>query len=158
MLTRHPVRVFGASVSLLGLIGCLHEPSRPTRPRPLADVVDVGYGNQPRANVTGAIVSVSGEQIERQNAMAVADLLERVPGVQVTRRGQTFTVRVRFAGGEPLYVVDGKPLLAAGGGALADLLPSDIERIDVLKDGAAASAYGSRGGNGVVLITTRRLR
>jgi TonB-dependent SusC/RagA subfamily outer membrane receptor len=71
-------------------------------------------------------------------------------------------VRVRGGGGvlgdgEPLFVVDGVPLRALGpGGALDGIVPEDVARIDVLKDAASAAIYGSRGANGVILITTRR--
>jgi TonB-dependent SusC/RagA subfamily outer membrane receptor len=95
----------------------------------------------------------------------MADLLEgRFPGVEVTRLSSGgISVRIRgqrtFQGSsEPLYVIDGIPLSAAPGGVLMDLDPRDIKSIDVLKDAAATSVYGSRGANGVVLITTKRGR
>jgi TonB-dependent SusC/RagA subfamily outer membrane receptor len=84
----------------------------------------------------------------------------RFPGVQVFRTPQGLSVRIRGAsgvggGGEPLYVLDGMPLENTLGGLIA-LNPSDIAKIEVLKDIAATSAYGVRGGNGVILITTKR--
>ena len=119
-------------------------------------MVEVGYGVQPRATVSAAIASLNRDQIRRQHALAVADLLEGVPGVQVIRSGASFSVRVRSATGDPLVVVDGTALTVTGTDALAALNPTDIERIDVLKDGAATAIYGWRGGSGVILIRTKR--
>lgn len=138
----------------LSASGCVqHTPQR--GPRPKADIVEVGYGAQPRAMVAGAIASLNAEQIYRQRATSVADLLDGIPGVRVVRDGHSISVRVRSATADPVFVIDGNPLFSASGIVLASLRPSDIERIDVLKDAGAAASYGSRGANGVVLITTK---
>ena len=149
----------------------------------LNEVVVVGYGTQRRRDLTGSIASVSEKEIK---AVAVSSfdqsLQGRVAGVQVTntsgRPGGGVSVRVRGAnsisgGNEPLYVIDGFPIIndiAAndGGGvrgefnppnsALSALNPDDIVSIDVLKDASATAIYGTRGANGVVIITTKRGR
>ncbi len=125
----------------------------------LEEVVVVGYGVQKKKVVTGAIASVSAEEINATPVLRVEQALQgRTAGVQVTnlsgQPGEAPTVRIRGAGttlnAEPLYVVDG---LVVGG--IDYLNPGDIESIDVLKDAASAAIYGARAANGVVLITTK---
>lgn len=137
-----------------GTIACGSRPALGPAPARGADSVGVGYGAQPRDRVTSSIASLDAERIEREKAMSIADLLERVPGLRVARAGQEFTVRVRNATGEPLVVIDGQPLRGAMD-ALAALRPSDVERIDILQDAGAAAAYGISGGNGVIIVRTR---
>jgi TonB-dependent SusC/RagA subfamily outer membrane receptor len=127
------------------------------------DSVDVGYGTSAKGDVTGSISSSSGKATAPSNAKSMADLLEgRFPGVEVKRLASGgLSVRIRGqrtlrGSSEPLYVIDGIPRVAGTEGVLTDLDPRDIESIDVLKDAAATSVYGSRGANGVVLITTKR--
>lgn len=154
-MSTHAVRAVVALTLLsLGASGCAHSAQRASRPR--VEVVEVGYGSQPRSTVTGAIASANREQIGSHHTMSVADLLDGIPGVRVVRGGHSFSVRVRGATADPLFVVDGKPMSAASGYVLATLRPSDIELIDVLKDAGAVATYGMRGANGVVLITTKR--
>jgi TonB-linked SusC/RagA family outer membrane protein len=128
----------------------------------LEGVVVVGYGTQQRRDVTGAVASISAQEI-RQNPTtnAIEAIKGKVPGVDVVstgyKPGDGVRVRVRGtrsikASNDPLYVLDGVPM--AGG--IGDLSPSDIESIEVLKDASATAIYGSRGANGVVLVTTRR--
>ena len=109
--------------------------------------------------------TVTADQMERQTVVSVEELLVgRVPGVEVGRSaGGDLQVRVRGAGsfygsGEPLFVVDGLPIGSAAslGGSLAGLTPRDISRIDVLKDASTTAIYGSRGANGVIMITTKK--
>ena len=130
-----------------------------------SDSVSIGYGRQTKRDVTGAIGSVSGDDISHQRVARVEELLRgRVPGVEVVPLPNgDFTLRIRNAsanGGNaaPLVVIDGMPLPRGGGiaSALAGIAPSDIERIEILKDAGSAAAYGSEGVNGVVLITTKR--
>lgn len=128
-----------------------------------SDSVSVGYGDQARRDITSSVGTVSEEEIDRQRASRVEELLERIPGVQVRRTDTgSFSVRIRGSGpfrgdAEPLYVVDGLPLMDGGlASAIAGLAPQDIARIDVLKDAGAAAIYGSKGANGVVVITTKR--
>ncbi|WP_235954609.1 SusC/RagA family TonB-linked outer membrane protein [Cyclobacterium salsum] len=125
----------------------------------LSEVVVVGYGTQERAKVTGAISSVSSEQIRALPVPNLASAIQgRAAGVSVTNAGAPGTspiVRVRGIGtvgnNDPLYVIDGVP---AGG--LNQINPADIESIEVLKDASAAAIYGSRAANGVVLVTTKK--
>ena len=130
-----------------------------------SDSVSVGYGSQTRRDLTGAVGSISQDDIDGHRTSRIEELLNRVPGVTVVRvSGGEYSVRIRgsqsFHGSnEPLFVVDGVPLTSFRGGmsVVAGIPPGDIARIDVLKD-AAAAIYGSQGANGVILITTKRAR
>lgn len=142
----------------------------------LEEIVAVGYGTRERGALSSAVSSVGGAEIENQPIASVdAALQGKAPGVQVVQNagnpGNAVSVRVRgaasvSASNDPLYVVDGVPMVAgdisqlgAGGqgiAAISGLSIDDVERVDVLKDAAAAAIYGSRGSNGVVLITTKR--
>lgn len=139
----------------------------------LDEVIVVGYGVQSREAKTGAVVQVSGDELASIPATSVDKMLQgKMAGVQITssngQPGATTTIRVRgtsslSAGNAPLYVVDGIPVMSgdiSGGAAestnaIALISPSDIASITVLKDAAAASIYGSRAANGVILITTK---
>ncbi|MFB2117751.1 SusC/RagA family TonB-linked outer membrane protein [Parapedobacter sp. 2B3] len=128
----------------------------------LDEVVVVGYNTVKKADLTGAVASIGAEQVRR---MPVTNALQAmqgmVAGVDITsneRPGEMGSVRVRgvrslSAGNSPLYVVDGIPLAAGG---IEALNPSDIESIDVLKDASATAIYGSRGANGVIMVTTKK--
>lgn len=138
------------------------------------EVVVVAYGTQSRRTVTASISSLNGDalkDIPQPNAESA--LQGRAAGVSIITPngavGQAPVVRVRgvssiSSGTEPLYVVDGVPILSGNTAytgnvnALADINPADILSMDVLKDAAAAAMYGSRAANGVVLITTRKGR
>lgn len=128
----------------------------------LNEVVVVGYGTQRKRDITGSVASISAEQVaETPIARADQILQGRVSGVQVTQTnsepGGNVSIRIRGTnsintGNEPLFVVDGFP----GAGDLNSINPSDIESVEVLKDASATAIYGSRGANGVVLITTKK--
>jgi TonB-linked SusC/RagA family outer membrane protein len=128
----------------------------------LERVVTIGYGTLTKRDVTGAIGQVSGDQIKTVPTTNAIDAIKgKVPGVDIVasgyRPGAGVRVRIRgqrslTASNDPLYVLDGIPM--AGG--IGDLSPADIESIEVLKDASATAIYGSRGANGVVLITSRR--
>jgi TonB-linked SusC/RagA family outer membrane protein len=134
----------------------------------LEEVVVVGYGTTKKSDLTGSVVSVRGEdltQIPVTNAMEV--LQGKVPGLDLTRTsgqagaGLNFTLRGnRSLGGanQPLVIVDGIPYGDPIGGSpdFVDVNPNDIASVEVLKDAAATAIYGSRGANGVILITTKR--
>ncbi len=130
--------------------------------RALDDVVVVGYGTQKKSQTTGAISSVSAQQIMALPVTNARQALQgRAAGVDVIQSGSTpgggATVRIRGrrsinASNDPLYVVDGIPL-ASG---IDDINPQDIASLEVLKDASATAIYGSRGANGVVLVTTKR--
>ncbi|MDH6304495.1 TonB-linked SusC/RagA family outer membrane protein [Parabacteroides sp. PF5-5] len=126
----------------------------------LDEVVVVGYGVQKKKLVTGATVQVGGDDIKKLSTTSVLGALQsQTPGVNITQSsgqpGEGFKVNIRGIGtigdSSPLYVVDG-----VSGGDINLINPSDIESIDVLKDAASAAIYGSRGANGVILITTKK--
>lgn len=129
----------------------------------LEQVVVVGYGTQKKTDVTGSVKSVSNETFNRGIINSPEQLLQgKVAGVNVTSAtgepggSQGITIRgpgsIRVGSG-PLYVIDGLPL---DGGIGNFLNPSDIEKMDVLKDASATAIYGTRGANGVILITTKK--
>lgn len=149
----------------------------------LDEVVVVGYGTMKKSDLTGAVVSVSGEVLRNTISTNIDQALQgRIAGVQVTQNsgqpGGAASIRIRGANSitgssEPLYVVDGIPFQGDGasvsgfdwsGGAngqnrvnpLSTINPNDIESIEVLKDASATAIYGARAANGVVLITTKR--
>jgi len=125
----------------------------------LSEIVVVGYGTQERAKVTGAISRVTPEEIMQTPVVSLDQALQgRAAGVFVTNSGapgRNPIVRIRGIGtvgnNDPLYVIDGVP---AGG--LNTINPNDIESIEVLKDASTAAIYGSRGANGVIMVTTKR--
>ena len=134
----------------------------------LEEVVVVGYGTQKKSNITGAIASVSGEELEKMQVASFDQAIQgRAAGVYVTSNsgqpGGGISVRIRGIGSinnsNPLYVIDGV-IVGAGNSEtsnpLATLNPNDIESVEVLKDAASAAIYGARAANGVVLITTKR--
>lgn len=126
----------------------------------LEGVVAVGYGTQLRRDVTGAVGSVSQTEVREIAATNVAETLKgRVPGLDIRTDGylpgETPVIRIRaarslVASNDPLIVVDGLPI----SGGLNDINPNSIASIEVLKDASATAIYGSRGANGVLLITT----
>lgn len=128
----------------------------------LQDIIVIGYGTQKKSQMTGAISSVSAKEISELPVRSVQQALQgRAAGVDIVatnnRPGSEPNVRIRgrrsfSAGNDPLYVVDGIPL--AGG--IGDINPQDIQSIEVLKDASATAIYGSRGANGVILVTTQR--
>ncbi|MDO6519372.1 SusC/RagA family TonB-linked outer membrane protein [Zobellia uliginosa] len=143
----------------------------------LDEVVIVGYGTVKKSDLTGSVSSIDGDAFKELPVTSVDQAIQaRAPGVQVTQTsaapGGGVSVRIRGSnsinsGSEPLYVVDGFPIYpdnsayGAGGNRqatniLASINPNDIQSIEVLKDASATSIYGSRGSNGVVLITTKR--
>jgi TonB-linked SusC/RagA family outer membrane protein len=148
-----------------------------TDTKALSEVVVVGYGTQQKKDVTGAIASLETKSIRDQPVANVAEALTgRLPGVLAQQvsglPGATPAIKVRgigsiSAGNSPLIVVDGQPLNNGGqnlasssynAGGLNTINPNDIEKIDVLKDASATSIYGSRGSNGVLMVTTKRGR
>jgi TonB-dependent starch-binding outer membrane protein SusC len=126
----------------------------------LEEVVVIGYGTQRRESVTGSVVSIKGNELtEVKTANFQEALIGRAAGVNIqttsTRPGAAPQVRIRgvrslSGNNDPLIVLNGIPF--AGG--LSDINPNDIESIDILKDASATAIYGSRGANGVILITT----
>ena len=149
---------------LIALAGCRSYPGGPVLPKPAGDEVNVGYGTQEKRNVNGAVAGADGEKLMASSPRTVSDMLVgRFAGVEVTQLANGGTsIRIRGshsmnASQEPLFVLDGMPQ-HNGGTSLSDLDPHDIKSIEVLKDAAATSVYGSRGANGVILIATKRGR
>lgn len=124
------------------------------------EVIVVGYGTQRKEAVTGSVVSISGEKMRDVPAPNISQALQgRLPGVEIaqtsTKPGSNMQIRIRgtrslSADNNPLVVLDGIPFP----GSLADINPNDIKSIEILKDASATAIYGSRGANGVILITT----
>jgi TonB-linked SusC/RagA family outer membrane protein len=143
-----------------------------------ADVAQTGFGSTPTRDKIGAITSVKGELLDKQPVTSIDQMLQgRAAGVQVVSNsgdpGAGTDIRIRgagsiSAGNDPLYIIDGIPIVStpydntdAGRATarispIADINPSDIERIDILKDANAAAIYGARAANGVIIITTKR--
>ncbi len=127
----------------------------------LNEVVVVGYGTVKKSDLTGSVAKVGEANIKATPVVALDRAMQgRAPGVLVTqnsaRPGGAATIRIRGtgsvnAGNEPLYVIDGYPT-----GNLNSINPTDIESIEILKDASATAIYGSRGSNGVVIVTTKR--
>jgi TonB-linked SusC/RagA family outer membrane protein len=126
----------------------------------LNDVVVIGYGTQKKAVVSAAISTVGSEMLDKVSAVRVDDALKGLtPGVNVTsasgQPGAGSKISIRGLGSindtNPIYVVDGMPV-----DNIDYLAPSDIERLDILKDAASCAVYGTRGANGVILVTTKK--
>ena len=126
----------------------------------LNEVVVIGYGTQRREAVTGSVANISGSELNQIAATNAAQALQgRVAGVLMTQTsskpGAEMQIRIRGqrslnASNDPLIVLDGIPFM----GKLSDINPGDIKSMDILKDASATAIYGSRGANGVILITT----
>lgn len=143
----------------------------------LSEVVVIGYGTQRKADLTGAVGSIDAVEIVKQPIVSPDQVLAgTISGVNITNRsgdpGAPVSVNIRGVGtlsadANPLYVVDGVPLVGTNNitvntssttdsNPLASINPNDIESIDVLKDAASAAIYGARGANGVIIITTKK--
>lgn len=128
----------------------------------LEEVVVVGYGVMKKSDVTGAVSRVTAEELTKRPVNNAFEAMQgKIAGVDITsseRPGTLGSVRIRgtrsiSASSDPLYVVDGVPLSAGG---IETINLHDIESIDVLKDASSTAIYGSRGANGVILVTTKR--
>jgi TonB-dependent SusC/RagA subfamily outer membrane receptor len=164
-LTRpHALSVLLLGLALVQTAACHQRSSVPSRPSTPEnpEKVNVGYGQQSREQTGGAVQSTTAEKLQNVKVKRVEELLVgRFPGVHVfPSPNGGFSIRIRGAATpgdrEPLYVVDGMPVEVTPGRGLDWLDPADIARIDVLKNPAETSMYGGRGGNGVILITTKR--
>ncbi|WP_257668297.1 SusC/RagA family TonB-linked outer membrane protein [Parapedobacter tibetensis] len=145
--------------------------------RNLDEVIVVAYGTTTKGTYTGSASVIGGEELKDASTVSFESaLLGKMPGIQITntsgQAGSAPSIRIRGIGSmnasnEPLYVIDGVPVVSGSGGQMGDYLytsnnvlnalnPADIESVTVLKDAAASSLYGSRAANGVVLITTKK--
>lgn len=130
--------------------------------RDISEVVVIGYGSQRREAVTGSVSSISGERTRDVPSPNISQALQgRLPGVDIqqtsSQPGATTQILIRgqrslTASNAPLVVLDGIPFV----GNIGDINPTDIKSIDILKDASATAIYGSRGANGVILVTTNR--
>ncbi len=127
-------------------------------PELLNEVIVVGYGVQKKSDVTGAVVSISGEDMKETHQQSIASIMQgRAAGVTVTSNsgspGRPAEINIRgissINGSPPLWIVDGVP--TSGG-----VIPQDIESVEILKDASATAIYGTKGANGVILITTKK--
>lgn len=128
----------------------------------LDEVIVIGYGTQRKESVTGSVSSIGGEVLnEVPSANITQSLQGRVSGVDITQTsskpGAGMQIRIRgsrslTASNDPLVVLDGIPFA----GSISDINPSDIKSVDILKDASATAIYGSRGANGVILVTTMK--
>lgn len=126
----------------------------------LDEVVVTGYTAQRKADLTGAVSAVSAKDLEKQQENNPMKALQgRIPGMNISADGNpsgSAMIRIRGVGtlndNDPLYIIDGVPTKAG----MHELNPNDIESIQILKDAASASIYGSRAANGVIVITTKR--
>ena len=144
----------------------------------LDEVVVVGYGTVKKSDLTGAVASVKAQDIEKSGALNFDQAIQgRAAGVVVTQSsgspGAGSVIRIRgissLNGSDPLYIIDGIPMDNTSSGGLGDqdlesqslsplamINPADIESVEILKDASSTAIYGSRGANGVVLITTKK--
>lgn len=134
----------------------------------LDEVVVIGYGTMKRSDLTGSVVSVTGDELKKSVVTSLDQALQgRAAGVQVTQNsgapGGGISVSIRginsLNGNEPLYVIDGVAISGNASGnssVLSSINPSDIVSMEILKDASATAIYGSRASNGVVIITTRQ--
>lgn len=128
----------------------------------LSEVVVIGYGTQRKEAVTGSVASIGGEQMRDVPSSNITQALQgRIAGVQMSQTsskpGAEMQIRIRgtrslSADNDPLVVLDGIPFA----GTIGDINPSDIKSVDILKDASATAIYGSRGANGVILVTTNK--
>ncbi len=128
----------------------------------LNEVVVIGYGSQRKEAITGSVSSISAEKLSEVPSSNISDALQgRLPGVQIsqtsTKPGSTMQILIRgqrsiSASNDPLIVLDGIPF----GGSFSDIDPENVKSISVLKDASATAIYGSRGANGVIIITTKK--
>ena len=156
----HPSRIelgrrYLARAALIAAIAACHQPR---------SGVPASIPGDERRDTRGSdrSSSVSGDALAKSGVARFEDLLRLVPGVQVVSSGgATFTVRIRGTssvngGGDPLFLIDGVIVQGNLVDALKDILPSEIARIDVLRDAGSLAYYGSRGANGVILITRKK--
>jgi TonB-linked SusC/RagA family outer membrane protein len=128
----------------------------------LEEIVVIGYGTQRKEAVTGSVASIGGKKLTEIQSGNVSQALQgRVAGVEMsqtsTRPGSEMQIRIRGtrslnASNDPLVVLDGIPFM----GNLSDINPNDIKSVDILKDASSTAIYGSRGANGVILVTTNK--
>ena len=143
------------------IASCTPAPGKPLQTQPAPEGASDGYGTRPK---DGSIQTVAYEDRNKAAVARVEELLiGRFSGVEVTRTDGGYSVSIRGTGSfmsseQPLWVVDGVPFEVKSGRGLSWINPQDVTKIDVLKSAAETAIYGVRGGNGVIVITTRKPR
>lgn len=164
-LINSKVWIPSVAVFFLGIISMQAQEIKPKKDtineKEIDEVVVIAYGKAKRTSYTGSVATISSDKINNRPVTNITKALEgQVPGVQAVsasgQPGATASVRIRGVGSisassDPLYVVDGIPF----DGNINSISPNDIESISVLKDATASSLYGSRGANGIIIITTK---
>jgi TonB-dependent SusC/RagA subfamily outer membrane receptor len=152
-----------AALLALGVTAACGGGARKPPEEPVPGDIGIGYGAADGEHLTGAVSSVTADDIRRRSILKVEDLFVHVPGVVVIHRNGSIALQIR---GRRSFTDDGDPLVviddivveqAALMNAFAGLNTQDIDRVDVIKDGTAA-IYGHRGANGVILVKTKRAK
>ncbi|WP_312769215.1 SusC/RagA family TonB-linked outer membrane protein [Epilithonimonas sp.] len=160
--TNRAALFFAMTLLPSGLVYSQSKRDTVTKEKQIEEVVVIGYGTQKKEAVTGSVSSLSGNALKEVPSANITDAMQgRVAGVDIgrtsTKPGAVQQIRIRgerslTGSNDPLIVLDGIPFI----GSLADISPSDIKTLDILKDASATAIYGSRGANGVILISTNR--
>ncbi|SDG24586.1 SusC/RagA family TonB-linked outer membrane protein [Epilithonimonas hungarica] len=160
--TNRAALFFAMTLLPSGLVYSQSRKDTVTKEKQIEEVVVIGYGTQRKESVTGSVASVKGDVLREVPSANITQALQgRVAGVDISQTsskpGSTSQIRIRgvrsIAGeNDPLIVLDGIPF----SGSLGDISSNDIKSIDILKDASATAIYGSRGANGVILVTTNR--
>lgn len=161
-LTKNKAAIFFAMTLLPASFAFSQSKKDSVKEKKIEEVVLIGYGQQKKEAVTGSVSSLNANALKEIPSANVTEALQgRLPGVDIgrtsTKPGAVQQIRIRgerslTGSNDPLVVVDGIPFA----GSLGDISPSDIKSLDVLKDASATAIYGSRGANGVILISTNR--
>ena len=149
---------FVGAIAMLSLTACATTGATQREHPGDGEMVDIGYGTVQAEAQPGSAETVQGSGPDDSVFRTIGDMLVRIPGVQVYERGGTLRVRIRGTGSfmadeEPLWVLDGMAVVSGAG--LSGLNPNAIESVTVLKDPGETAIFGSRGGNGVILVKTK---
>lgn len=160
--TNKAAMFFAMTLLPTGLIYAQSKKDTAVKEKQIEEVIVIGYGTQKKEAVTGSVSSLSGSALKEVPSANITDALQgRVAGLEIgrtsTKPGAVQQIRIRgerslSGSNDPLIVLDGIPFP----GSIGDISPSDIKSLDILKDASATAIYGSRGANGVILITTNR--
>ena len=161
-LTKNKAAIFFAMTLLPAGFAFSQSKKDSVKEKKIEEVVLIGYGQQKKEAVTGSVASVSGKALKEVPAANITQALQgRTAGVDIaqtsTKPGASMQIRIRgtrslTGSNDPLIVLDGIPFT----GSLGDISTSDVKSIDILKDASSTAIYGSRGANGVILVTTNR--
>ena len=165
MTTRTMLVLAGAALGASLGAACSHNAAPASAARPTPDSVQVGYGAQPTGKTTGAVASITEDDMKKARPMRIDELLRgKVAGLDIVQNGNAVVFRIRGSASlrqdlEPLVIVDDEQIQQGNiVNALSGLTPDDIKQVTVLKDVASTSIYGGRGAGGVILITTKGRR